>query len=396
MSLKNIITYILVVAVITFSSCDIKNNNFEPSEGFAKIYDDDRFEQEYYPLSIIQTSDEGYLVLSELKNSQALFNSVYVLKIDPSGEVEQASLLGDPYGLPVKGWSEINGQYYFVCMNSSTLAAQVVAVDPDGSLGDPVSIAGTTYPLVSAQDGNNILLLSFDNLDGESVLSIVGTDGTVTSQASYSIGAGVDVDKPIIDHLTGNRAKIPFSVGKASTGYFFNGFYNYTFSMVFSNFGNDPTGVCQGQLSSGGISNVLSLGSNNYAVARYNFGDSFINPMVSIASSQITSSVDLGGNTFPEIENSAGVTILQDEESQKLLYGTHTNSRRIVLYAYDNADASLLATEYLGAGNPYLFADLAFTTDGGCVVLTQVALEDRFPRIAIFKRNKEFLDNLFN
>lgn len=391
--LSKIFTLVFVSSLVW--SCDIANNDFDPALTFTKIYDDERFEQEYYPLSIIQSSDDGYLVLSEVKNDNSLFTSVYVLKIDPQGEVEQATLLPEPNGLPVPGWSEINGQFFFICMNTSSLAAQVVPVDPDGTVGDPQNVNGATYPLVSAQDGTSILLLSFNNQDANSVLSIVGTDGAITQQVQYTIGAGVDVEKPIIDHLTRNGDKLPFSVGKsAGSTYFFNGFYNYTFSMVFSDFRDSPTGVCQGQLSLGGISAAHYLTGNTYAVARYNFGANYLNPTAQISSTETSSSVDLGGNTFPEIESDARVAIRQDETSQGLIYGTHTNSRRLVLYGYSADDGSISGTEYLGAGNPYLFADFTFTSDGGVVILSQVALEGRFPRIAVFKRDQTFVQRL--
>jgi hypothetical protein len=386
---------IIALSLVSLFSCDISNNEADPAATFAKIYDDQRFEQEYYPLSIIQSSDDGFLILSELKNDNSLFTSVYVLKTDAAGNIEQATVLPAPNGLPVPGWSVINGQYYFVCMNTSSFLAQVVAVDPDGSVGTPQVINGITYPLVSAPDGNSILLLSYNNLDGNSVLSQVGTDGSISRLAQYSIGAGVDVEKPIIDHLTRNGPKLPFSVGRSGgSTYYFNGLYNYTFSMVFTSFGDDPTGVCQGQLSLGGISAVHSLGGNNYAIARYNFGANFINPAVQISANALSSSVDLGGNTFPEIETDAIVAIREHEESQNLIYGTHTNSRRLVLYGYTAEDGSITGTQYLGAGNPYLFADFTFTSDGGIAILSQVALEGRFPRIALFKRDAGFVKKL--
>jgi hypothetical protein len=390
MKIVNLLTPALLFMLL---ACDIADNQADPAASFSKIYDDERFEIEYYPLSIIQTSDDGYLILSEVKNDISSFTSAYVLKLSPEGEVEQATLMPDPIGLPVGEWSVINDRYYFVGMNTTTLLAQLIAVEVDGTVGEPQTI-GTTYPLAAKQDGNNILLLSFDNQDANSVLSMVSSDGTITQQAEYTIGAGVDVEKPIIDHLTRNGPKIPFAVGNSDNGYYFNGLFNYTFSMVFTNFGDDPTGVCQGQLSLGGISAVHRLNGNNYAVSRYNFGASYINPIVQINSNAVTSSVDLGGNTFPEIESEAVVAIRENTDLGVVVYGTQTNSRRIVLYGYASDNGEITGTQYLGAGNPYLFIDFTFTNDGGIAILSQVALEGRFPRIAIFKRDKNFLLNL--
>ena len=384
-----------IFTLFIFWACDISNNNIEPTNTFVKIYDDNRYEEAYYPLDVIQTADNGFLILSEIKDEQSLFTSVYVLKTDALGNVVTKTEMPTPYANPVKGWSKFGNDYYFVCMDATNLSGQLVIVDEAGTIADPIPIPGITYPLVARQDDANLVILSFDNEDGESVISLVNTSGQITQQASYNIGAGVDVEKPIIDHLTRNGAELPFSVGRAANGlYYFNGFYNYTFSLVFTNFGDDPTGVCQGQLSSGGISAVASLGGNIFGVARFNFGENYLNPMADIPTSDITSSTDLGGNEFPEIESGARVQLLNIEQKATWLYGTNTLSKQIVLYGYDQATGNILGTEYLGSSNPYSFASFTLTSDGGIAILAKTALEGRFQRIALFKRDADFLQQL--
>ena len=387
------LTYIFIF-IISWS-CDISNNNIEPTASFVKIYDDNRFEEEYYPLDVIQTADDGFLILSEKKNDQSLFTSVYVLKTDALGNVITQTELASPYSNPVDGWSKVGDNYYFVCMDENNLSGNLVAVDEAGMVADPLLLGGITYPLVAEQDDNNLVVLSFDNTNGESVISVVSTTGQITQQASYNIGSGVDVEKPIIDHLTRNGKKLPFSVGKISSGqYYFNGFYNYTFSLVFTNFGNDPTGVCQGQLSQGGISAVASLGNNEFGVARFNFGENYLNPGANIPTNSITSSTDLGGNVFPEIESGTSVKLMNLEQEAKWLYATNTVSKQIVLYGFDQATNNILGTEYLGTSTPYTFASFTMTNDGGIAVLGKTALEGRFQRIVLFKRDANYLNGL--
>lgn len=387
------LTYIFIFFLLW--SCDISKNNIEPTASFVKIYDDNRFEEEYYPLDVIQTADDGFLILSEKKDDQSLFTSVYVLKTDALGNVLTQTEMASPYSNPVNGWSKIGDIYYFVCMDANNLAGNLVAVDEAGTVADPVLIGGITYPLVAEQDDTNLVVLSFDNSNGESVISVVNTTGQVVQQASYNIGSGVDVEKPIIDHLTGNGDKLPFAVGKTSGGlYYFNGFYNYTFSLVFTNFGNDPTGVCQGQLSLGGISAVASLGGDAFGVARFNFGENYLNPGAIISTTSITSSTDLGGNIFPEIESGAVVKLMNMEQEAKWLYATNTVSKQVVLYGFDQATNNILGTEYLGTSTPYSFASFTLTKDGGIAVLAKTALEGRFQRIVLFKRDAAYLNGL--
>jgi len=275
--------YLYPLILLFAASCDISKNDVVPTNSFTKIYDDDRFEQEYYPLDIIQTADEGFLVLSELKNDQSLYTSVLVLKTDAMGAIISKTEMSSPYVLPVNGWQQIGESYYFVCMDENSTTAQLVAVSEEGVLSDPVPLGGITFPLAVNSDGTQFTILSYDNGNSETVISIASTTGQINQQKGYTIGAGVDVEKPIIDHLTRNGDILPFQVGQTKEGLtYFNGFYNYTFSLVFSNFGDDPMGVCQGQLSQGGISEVASLGNNIFGIARFNFGDNYIAPLASI------------------------------------------------------------------------------------------------------------------
>ena len=99
---------LLYLFILTISwGCDISKNDFEPTSTFVKIYDDNRFEQEYYPLDVIQTADNGYLILSEKKDDQSLFTSVYVLKTDELGNVITQTEMVAPYSNPLNGWSKI-------------------------------------------------------------------------------------------------------------------------------------------------------------------------------------------------------------------------------------------------------------------------------------------------
>ncbi len=389
---KSVIYFTLILFA---ASCDISKNDVVPTNTFTKIYDDDRFEQEYYPLDIIQTADEGFLVLSELKNDQSLYTSVLVLKTDAMGSITSKIEMNSPYVLPVNGWQQIGDSYYFVCMDENSTTAQLVAVSEEGVLSDPVPLGGITFPLAINSDGAQLTILSYDNGNEESVISIVGTSGQISQQQGYTIGAGVDVEKPIFDHLTRNGDILPFLVGQTKEGLlYYNGFYNYTFSLVFTNFGDNPTGVCQGQLSQGGISEVASLGNDVFGITRFNFSDNYISPLASISTSSITSSTDLAGNNFPEMENKSKVKLLDVGTEQKWLYATSTQKNQVVLYGFSQTEGSILGTSYLGDGNPYTLASVTTTKDGGLAVLAQTSLEGRFPRIAIFKRDKVFLDGL--
>ena len=136
------------------------------------------------------------------------------------------------------------------------------------------------------------------------------------------------------------------------------------------------------------------MNGNVFGVARFNFGANFINPRSTIPTNSITSSTDIEGNIFSEIETGARAKILDIPSNGKWLYGTHTQSNQIVLYAFDQIDGKIYGTSYMGDGNPYKFSSFTPTIDGGIAILGQTAIEGRFQRIAIFKRDEAYFSSL--
>lgn len=125
------LNFLLILWMIP--GCDINDNTYLPTNTFVKIYDDNRFEYEYFPVDIIQTEDDGFLILSEVKFDHALFTSVYVLKTDANGDLMSYTLMDENFARPVDGWSKLDNAYYFVCMDANTLIAQLITVDNNGS-----------------------------------------------------------------------------------------------------------------------------------------------------------------------------------------------------------------------------------------------------------------------
>jgi hypothetical protein len=208
------------------------------------------------------------------------------------------------------------------------------------------------------------------------------------------------VEEPIIKHYIRTGKQYPFEVGKAPSGlYYFNGFFNYTFSLVFTDLtGDDPVGVVQGQQDDGGFSAITPLSGNKFASSRFNFGDNFLIPNKDISTSSITSSTDLGGYSLPEMVPNAKVRILRATSDTKnvLIYGTDTKSKQIGLIYYDEAAGTFISSRYLGFSNPFEIASLIQTSDEGLAVCGTTYVAGRFPRICIFKLSKEQLDSDVN
>ena len=389
---------LLVVLSALAWSCSNKSDPAADKANFTRIYDNDKFEASYFPIDITQTPDGGYLILGGRRLDDSNFSGIYLMKVDEFGafvsEKEVDSNNIDPIGPILMA----NSKYYFFCMTQVALQSQLIEMDANAEITQIIDVGGT-YPAAAASNNGSFLLLSYDNVNKESVVSVVSPTGSVSASQGFSIGQGDAVEAPIIDHFIRNGRQFPFQVGKALSGqYFFNGFFNYTFSLVFTNLSSSsPQGVVQGQQDEGGLSQVVPLTGNTYATARFNFGDNYLIPAATLNSSGITSSVDLGGNSFPELTANAPVKILLTTINGKdiILYGSNTHSRQIALYGYNKASGEFLGSKYLGFSNPFEIASMAITADGGLAVCGTTYVAGRFPRICFFKLSNEELGKSF-
>jgi hypothetical protein len=390
---------ILFVAFLVIAgACANESDPAADKANFTRIYDNDKFEASYFPIDIIQTPDGGYLILGGRRIEDSNFSGVYLMKVDEFGafvsekEVDSENI--DPIG-PIL---TANGKYYFFCMTDVALQSQLIEMDANGEITQTIAVGGT-YPEAAAEDNGNFLLLSYDNDGKQSVVSVVSPTGSVSASKGFTIGQGDAVEAPIIQHFIRSGRQFPFQVGKSLSGqYFFNGFYNYTFSLVFTDLVSDsPKGVVQGQQAEGGLSQVVPLAGDSYAAARFNFGDNYILPAATLSSSGVTSSVDLGGNSFPELTANAPVKILLSNVNAKeiILYGSNTHSKQIALYGYNKSSGEFIGSKYLGFSNPFEIAGMRVTEDKGLVVCGTTYVAGRFPRICIYKISEAELGKSF-
>ena len=390
---------ILFLALSTFIwACSNDSDPAADKANFTRIYDNNKFEASYFPIDIIQTPDGGYLILGGRRIEGSNFSGVYLMKVDEFGAFVSEKEVEDQNIDPIGPILTANGKYYFFCMTDVALQSQLVEMDANGEITQTIAVGGT-YPEAAAEDNGNFLLLSYDNDGKQSVVSVVSPTGSVSASMGFGIGQGDAVEAPIIQHFIRSGRQFPFQVGKSLSGqYFFNGFYNYTFSLVFTDLADDsPNGVVQGQQAEGGLSQVVPLTGDKYAAARFNFGDNYILPTATLSSSGVTSSVDLGGNSFPELTANAPVKILLTTVNAKqvILYGSNTHSRQIALYGYNQSTGEFIGSKYLGFSNPFEIAGMRITADGGVAVCGTTYVAGRFPRISMYKISEAELGKSF-
>lgn len=380
---------IIAIAFLVFA-CGEDSNPVTETKNFTSIFDSNQFSDGFYPIDMQQTTDGGYVVLAESKLDSTQLTGVYLLKADKYGNFVKF-IKADTLFNPIGRLSKIANKYYFFCMrNTDTKLASF-----DENLDNFTSVdVAYTNPAASAPLENGLLLLSVNTDSKQTIIAQIGLDGGTIRDKGFSFGDGDDSEKPLSEHFLKQGKQYPFDVGMLTPGiYYFNGFYNYTFSLIFTNMtSDDPIGITAGQNDDGGFSALVPLSSSKYAAARFNFGENYFLPNTTIvATSQSTPSVLLGGLTIPELISETKVKILRATVNQKnvLVYAADTETRQISLYFYDEATAEFIGSKYLGFSNPFTIGNLINTEDGGIAVCGTTYLAGRFPRLCIFKLSKE-------
>ncbi len=389
----------LLSAWAILSGCESSESVADPALSFTRIYDDNRFEASYNPLDITQTSDGGYLILGSRKTDLSDFMGLYLLKTDEAGNFVSEQDYSATLVHPLDEILEINNRFYLVAMDPVSLGAVLVRLEETGEAGDITPLGGLVYPMGAGTDGSSIILQSFNLDDKLTVMSVHSVSGQTQLTKTYSIGPGSDYVVPILEHFTDNGKQLPFKAGKLPGGaYYFNGFYNYTFSLVFTDLqADEPLGVTQGQHDDGGISAVQPLQNQEFALASFNFGSNFLMPRETLNTTGISSAVDLVDNPFPELVQDAPIELkILSGPSPRIVYGSHTRNGQMALYSFDQTDGTLTGTKYLGYSNQTELAGFTQTEDGGMAVLGRTYIAGRFGRMVLYKLSAKEAQDFLN
>lgn len=370
------------------------------SESFLKIYDDSNFDVNYHPIDVVETID-GYIILSGTELSNTDFTGVQLIKVDEEGNFEMEEELN--YVVPI-GEMYLNpsdSNVYFFAMNSTSLDAVLISVNTDLMIENETLLGGLNYPLSAAITSNgNFLLQSYDPLTQETQISEIGLDASYVGGATYSIGPGDDVEQEIISHyLNTNNRPLPFFCGEISSGnYFFNGFYNYSFSMVFTDFGGSPTGVVQGQSSDAGIRAALSLGGSNFAVSGYQYDDNFQLASTALTTGGISSSVDLYPGNMAELKPYTSTKIINYSASsgEYTVFASETRGNQVVLHFYNATTGEIDGIHHVGYLNPFTFSSIKVASDNSLLVLGTTFVAGRFERIMLNKISSSEINGMIN
>ena len=384
--------FISILAVIYMLSCT-QEEEFVPEDSFIKIYNDELFQSSYIPMDIVQAGDHGYFILSAYDS----WNS-YILRVDEEGEYMWDYRLDENIVNPIKGLYFKDSAFYFMCMDDLSLATLLMkATDQSQSAQLERTFGDVIYPLHSSQVDDGYLLVSYNRESYSTRLSKLSTDFALQWDEEYSVEQ--DVEESIISHLTRIGDRLPFFSGQAGNGYFLNGYYNYSMSMLFVNAADGAqTGAINGFRDKSALSSAKYLDGNSFALSRFDFGENYIIPKIDLNTTGIGISSDLAGNIHPEMTPNAFVynEVIDVNGKQITMYATSTKGGQILLYAYDAINGTLVGTHHLGRINPYEAIDFVPTNDGGLAVLGNTFTNGRFSRITLVKLSEKQLIEFAN
>ena len=387
----------LSVSLLLFIGC----SDDEPalSESFLKIYDDSDIDVSYRPIDVVETID-GYIILSGTELNNTDFMGIRLLKIDEEGNYVNDIEIDD-YVVPIGNMylNESDSNSYFFAMNPTSLEAVLLGVNPQLEVEVEALIGSINYPLSSNILSNgNFLLQSYDNLSQETEISEVSPDGSYLGGTRYSIGPGDDVEEEIVNHyLNASERPLPFFCGEVSSGnYYFNGFYNYSFSLVFTNFTGDPSGVVQGQSSNAGLRAVLPLTGSDFAVAGFQFGDNYQLASSTLSTGGITSSADLYPGDMAELKSYTPTEIISyTTGSNYSVFAAETKGGQVLLNFYSDS-GEIAGSHRIGFLNPFTFASIKVGTDNSLLVLGTTFVAGRFERITFNKISESEISGFLN
>jgi len=366
-----------------FISCS-EDLDLEQSS-FIRIYDSTDGDVSYDPIDI-EATEEGYLILAGTRLNNTDFEGIQLITLTKTGDFQGQFTMNEEMVVPTGHLMQVDGRFYFFGMNSTTLRVVLISANADLSDIQTVTLGSLAYPLSASLVSNgNMLIESYDPEDGLTVLSEVQIDGTVVNSQGYSIGVGQDVEQNILSHYLESSVDLPFFCGESGAGqYYFNGFYNFSISMVFTDFGATPTGVIQGQSDDGGIRHAIGLSGNEFAVVGYQFDENYFVPNTSLSTSSITSSIDLFSGEQPEARTQTPASICQISDTE-IVIASETESREIALYFYDITTSDLTGIETIGFLNPFTLGNVKMDAEGNLVVVGTTFVSGRFERLFLRK-----------
>ena len=390
--------YILLIVLLQVSSCDIKENTALPNKNIYKIINNGSFENTYFANSIIQTKDSSYLVLGSSYEDadNYVWLTPYLAKLDKNGITQWEVQLEAPYVNPVAIW-EKSGNYYLACMNEISLGTHILSVDINTGTTELVkTLSEIVYPLALTKTPDNGLAIEgYQRTSRNTTLSKLSSSYEIEWTKKYPLIE--NGEEMIIRHISKRGKQFPFFVGYVGDNsvhnYFINGFYRYSFSLIFTDNTGNNTGVLNGFRYETAISSAFHISGEHFFFSMFNQGANYFLILQEADVTDIASIKEFDGAAIPSLEEDAIVKLKKFTIDGKkvMIYASNSKNNQILLHIYDALTGEFITSKSVSDYYPIEINDLIQTKDGGLAIIGRTIVTGRFPRIFFMKLAKEKL-----
>ena len=375
---------------IGFSSC--KKKVKEEEIPFIKIYDDQNGNKHFHPLSITTAAaNDGYLVMSAYDGWR-----IHLMKVDQKGEFVWNYELPENYVNAVPNLIKSNGANYLVCMDAVGLFTYVLKIDENNhSTTEVASFTDILYPTYAYNSGQNVFIQNYNRLSMQTGIHKLTLDMSSIVQ-SADLDIFTDVEDRIVEHITFNGKRMPFFVSSTPENNYIvmNGFYNYSFSLIFLDQNLNFTGVYNGSGFNGGLAAISPSGGNQFSLARFSYDNLYYNANAALnpTAIDIAESIPAQGHSELDAQKPVLIKDLSIEGVSYKAFLSSTRSNQLLLSLYDKSGGALVGKKYLGKNIPVTACDFIQTDAGELNILVQAKIMGSFDRIAILKLSKDQLE----
>lgn len=386
-----------LVFLSLLSTCEIDQKDFNPETDFIKIFNDPNEGLSYSPVSIAELKDEGYIILTGIKDdsSEIEYPKAGLIKINKTGEViwtKQTTWLAPISEVFISGAEAI-----FVAMNGQSLAH---AVSFDVANGDikketPLDIA---MPLAAKKSGSGkFIILSYDNISRSSLVTSYSEN--LTKENSIELKINTDLQNIIQKHLNKSGTQYPFFITEwnyeQEEGYMINCFFNYTLrTVILSQDLRNRKGDIYSFQTEAAISSVIAKDSSKIALTRYYDGNNYLIRDIKVNFNASQNFNGIQGNILQELSHNAPVKakMISLKGRKSMVFASQTNANSIILYQYFPDTPDVERKLVFDFKNKTEITDIQQTTDGGMILLVRTYLLGKYKRPAVIRIPIENLD----
>lgn len=379
----------LILALLLIYSCDIKQKDYKAANDFIKIFNDSDTEKDYYPTGIAQTEDNGYLIVTGVKNQSSIneYPTTEYFKTNELGEIEWVKT--SEYLAPASGTFAHMEEAGFIAMDGKNNAILFKINLENGDIIDQVDL-DMKMPLACYNNNNDLAILGYNYIDLQTKLKTFSlSDFNNTTTSTFSIGQYASKD--VQPHMNKTGDQFPFLIGEwideGNPSFFSICLSNESLRVVFlDGLTNKSKGDIFSQGTKASISSFLHKDDNKFAYTRYYKGDCYIT-LDSAINTSVSQQFNATGTILPELTYNAKVysnKLITDRDTSMVFIST-TNRNSVIVYQYKMNEEEPVNKFEIGFDEKIEICTATETVDMGYAVLVRIYVSGQYPRPMIIK-----------